>query len=395
MKINIVWHELRHIFRPGMLLLLFLFHTAFYLLFIQFHFDYFPNGRPALDEFKVHTEAVAAYGTRMDAQEFEAFKALYRGRVSEADLYIASEPRFAREGVAGYEQYRETGKPDFFELFRIVPEPDGSGSGYEAYTPEGNLFWELQARDYLIQRYEGWHAERSLSDSPDEDPLREKRKAVIMDYEEEGVLHSLFPGMVFDNFSQLAGYFAVSALIGIAFLLSPLWLRDRRNRLNDLQYSSAAGRSVYLCKLAAALLAAVLLFALQLAWLGYKYAGQGIGPFWETPVNSYFNSSLLWLNLTFGQYVALTLAAVFTLCLLAGLLSAVVSTFANNYAAVLACLIPVMLAFVLSGRRLMVSRLAELRILPALQPLLYAGSAAVMLLLIYAAWRRELGRDIA
>ena len=71
---RIIWNELKKIMTLKIMFLLVLVSIIFYQLFIMFDFEFFPNGRPAGDEFKVGEEMIVKYGQFMDEKEFDDFK---------------------------------------------------------------------------------------------------------------------------------------------------------------------------------------------------------------------------------------------------------------------------------------------------------------------------------
>ncbi len=56
---------------------------------LSFEIDYFPNGRPVLDEYNIGTQMIYDYGHGMDETEFEDFKNIYEEKLKEVDQWPA------------------------------------------------------------------------------------------------------------------------------------------------------------------------------------------------------------------------------------------------------------------------------------------------------------------
>ncbi len=67
-----------------MLLLLGVNGILFYFL-IEFEITNFPNGRPALDEYRIGIEMIEAYGPNMDAADLDDLQLRYEQQLEEAD----------------------------------------------------------------------------------------------------------------------------------------------------------------------------------------------------------------------------------------------------------------------------------------------------------------------
>lgn len=140
---RIIWNELKKILTWKIMLSLVIVSAVFYELFIMFDFEYFPNGRPAGDEFKVAEEMLVKYGDTLDEKELEDFKKIYDQRVQDATAYLKSNPEMEAAGLGTYENFKhaeleQDKKQD--QLHAQVMFEDGV-----------DVFWELQAREYLIE----------------------------------------------------------------------------------------------------------------------------------------------------------------------------------------------------------------------------------------------------
>ncbi len=103
---QIIINEIKKILNRKMILLLFLVNAILYFLLINFHIEYFPNGRPALDSYNIGIEMIEKYGTGMDEAEMADFKKTYDNQVKEADQLLQSRKEFRDVGIRSYEEFR-------------------------------------------------------------------------------------------------------------------------------------------------------------------------------------------------------------------------------------------------------------------------------------------------
>ncbi|GGN91873.1 hypothetical protein [Saccharibacillus kuerlensis] len=386
---RVILHEIRHIFRPGTLILLLAFNLLFYWMYLGFYFQHFPNGRPSMDTYDIQLKMVERFGSRMDAEEFQVFKAEYEQRKLVADERIAGDPEFAKYGFHNYEQYQtRAGENPFSELdehidFSLSSDPNTLGS----------LFWELQSREWMIEAYEGGgEAEliqwRALESSP---AVLETVQRRI----DDGSMTSIQSDTAVRYYLDVLQYSSLLALVSVLLITVPLFLRDRHNGLIQLQYASATGRRLFGKKIAAALCSAFLVLSVQLAVLAVLFSQKNIDVFYHIKLHSYLNFwPVSWFDLTFIQYIMLTIAAVYIVCLLAVLVTALLSSVVPNYMAIIGSLAMLVVVFVYWGRQPLITDLTTINYDRLTQPLLYGGLMLVISGTLIFRWRREKASDI-
>ena len=109
---RILWNEIKKILTWKMLLLLAVVNSILFFLLIAFYIEYFPNGRPGLDNYNVSLEVLEKYGMEMDEGEFADFKETYATEVKKVDDYLQIRKEFIDIGLLSYEDLRNYNPDD-------------------------------------------------------------------------------------------------------------------------------------------------------------------------------------------------------------------------------------------------------------------------------------------
>lgn len=378
---RIIWNELKKILTLKIVLLLVLVSAIFYQLFIMFDFEFFPNGRPSADTFKVGEEMMAKYGQFMDEKEFEDFKKVYEQRVEDATEYLQSQPDLVAAGMGSYEEFKnadlDQGERNS-ELHSKVMFEDGV-----------DVIWELQSREFLIDLYE--HPEWFGSYGMELTGEQSERVEALL---ESGNAYAIFIHDVFENYKNLSGNLAILIFISVMIIVTPLYMADRMNKMNLLQYSTKVGRRLFYKKLAAAFIAVVTVITVQLAVFFYLYRGNDTAPFMDKKVSSIFSFFISWWDLTFLQYILLTVLSMYIMGIAVLLLVAFISSTAPNYMTNIGLQIPLAAIFIAIGIEYLIKDLTSLQLPKAFLPvslgLLLAVSGGIFLL----KWRKERVADV-
>jgi hypothetical protein len=140
---SIFLHELRKIFNWRVLALLLPIGFIFYFMYIDFHFEHFPNGSEVYD-YTIHQQMVELYGNEMDARDRADFKERHEDRLAQADDYIANHPEAQALGVSTYE-----------EVWSAEPEHEGVWELSSQLMDEADgLFWYVQAERSVIAQFD-------------------------------------------------------------------------------------------------------------------------------------------------------------------------------------------------------------------------------------------------
>ncbi|MCM3759954.1 hypothetical protein M3212_04025 [Alkalihalobacillus oceani] len=373
---RIFLYELKKLFTWKIMLLLFIVACLFYQLFISFYFDHFPNGRPNGDSHLALIEMREDYGRFLDEEEFVHFQEKYEERVTEADQFLQARPEYVEAGMGTYADFRNRSGEGEYELSSRLLFDEGV-----------DLFWELQAREYIIERYSRIG---TLSNDYNEAQLAREQQLIA-----SGQITAIFSGEIFANYNSLITYTTVLILLSLMVLLTPVYLRDRRTRLVELQYTFKKGRPLLITKLFASLTASFLLITVYLAALFLLYRGNHTAMFLDAPVNSFFNYELIsWFDLTFRDYIALTIVAVYLLGFLFTLLIFFISSVVPNYISAVGVQVPLAFVSFSIGLDYLLEHLTTFWLPVYMQPLLYGCLITGAIILIVVRWRRERQADV-
>lgn len=325
---TIILNELKKIFNIKSILLLIIITLIMYFLFIEFNIVNFPNGRPALDIYNMFVDMKDSYGEFMDEEEFEDFKIKYEEAKKEADEYIQSREDFKQLGITNYDEFdsMDMSNNELEKLHRDV-----------VFLKKIDVFWELPWREEYIKVYEN-RDEFMLNNAKNK-----KQEVRIKEILNKGMETSVFNEVVFSNYNELIEPVAMTILISVMFMITPIFFRDNKDKINYLQYTSKTGRGIFKKKIIAGLLAVFIITTLQLMCFFVLYSTNNVSMFFNCNINSIYNIIISWYDLTFIQYIILTVVGVYILSFVFALISMVVSSIGQNYITLIGIQLPIAL----------------------------------------------------
>jgi hypothetical protein len=376
---RVIINEIKHIFNWKMALILVLFTAAFYYMFIIFDIQCFPNGTSNTYDYKIAVGMLKTYGRTMDTNEFKNFEQIYNQRVKVADSYIQSQSEFKQAGITTYKAFKNLD----------VSTPIYSKLSDKAFSKDNvSLFEKLQESENIISSYENMNNEKN------DLALTSAQKVRINEIISSGSLKSIFPSEIFENYNDLICYDAILIILCVIFMLGPVYLKDRRNNVNYMQYSSKTGRRIFKKKIASSILSAFILITLQFVLLFAVYSHNNTGMFFGSGIMSFYNGIYSWYNLTFLQYIIMTVAGVYVMGLCAALITLLASRLAPNYITLIGILIAIAFVFIKVLPTYMLTHLTTIALPQFLTPTVYAIVAAVAIVPFVMMWRHEKRIDI-
>lgn len=376
---QIFWNELKKILTWKILLLLVIVNSILFTLLIEFEIKYFPNGRPALDSYNIGIEMIEKYGINIDEEDFEDLRKIYEGEKLKADAYLQARPEFIDAGIDTYEKFINSNRENKVQ----------SELNYKVFHEDMvDLFWELQARASLIEFYEGKEAslEAYRSDA------NEQQKARYDVIGERG-LHQVYPGVVIDNFKRFIFNVAITIIISVALVVSPVFLKDRTRQLLGVQYTTKKGRSLYKTKALAGFVSTFLVITtLLFVYFGF-YSLNNTSMYFKVPIHM-FIAEYSWYDPTFFQYILLAVIAIYILGFVTALFAMSFSSIVPNYISLIGIQIPYMFLIISLGINYLVSGIISIYLPQWLVPTSYSVLLVVSILWIVRMWKRENKRDI-
>lgn len=383
---RIIFNEIKKVFNLKMIVLIMFISLIMYYLFISFNFEYFPNGRPEGDYYKISIQMIKDYGTSMDKKEFLNFKELYNKQIEQANKYFQARPEFVAAGITTYDKFNNMDKIDENDekLNKIYSKL------YSKVMFEDNvdMFWELETREQLIIDYEWIDGIVNTNTS-------RLNKNEIQRYNEiikNGSITSILPGAVFRNYNELIKSYAVLIVLSIIFMVSPIYIKDSLNKVNYLQYTSKTGRKIFKTKLVAALMSSFIIISVHLTCFSILYSHNKVGMFFNSSINSIFNGSLSWYNINFIQYIALTVVGIYVLGFAVTLIVTFVSRIAPNYITLIGMQVPI--TFIAITIIYLMEQLTIIRFPKYSHPVAYSILVLFGVVLMSLRWKKEKVADI-
>lgn len=335
---RIIANEIKKIFNPINLLIVGIVTFIIWFIFMFFYIEYFPNGQPGKQDYDSAVYMLNTYGTSMDKNEFNDFKKRRDEKVKEATKYLSSNKEYVDAGVSTYDDYQKIGemKPNTNEeskkLWDIYDEIVFKDNVY--------LFWELQALNSKIESYENKEKWTGLKDTwLTSDQIQRKKEVINSDD-----INSPLDSGIFGNYNSLLLWVNMLILISIAIMLSLIFMKDNKNKINYIQYSTKIGRKLFKKKIIAGLISTIIITTIQLGILFLIYKSNNTYMFWNCSINSVFIffGEVSWFNITFGQYIILSVVFTYILALAFSTITMLISSKVKNYITVIGAQIPIL-----------------------------------------------------
>jgi hypothetical protein len=335
---RIVFHEMRKIWNIRILGIIVLLCSLYYLLFMSFNIVYFPNGHSMTEEFEYSVELLNRYGPTLEEEEFIEFTTETREKlIAEMNGYIKSMPVFADAGIFSFEDYEKVReKPTNTEAERkAVWTLLGEECDYVRF--------KLQALDLISERYRNYpmYMLPRLISEAESYGKRETARLNFIEATEE--YRNIMDQYTYENSVEYFVALAVLSVLSVLVLVSPLITGDRAREIHLLQYTAKQGRKILRKQLTAIILSAFILTTLFVLIFGAIYSVNGTFVFWNSGITSFLNRTF-WIDITYGQYILLSVAMLYIICLGTATFAFLASRFSRNLIALILKLIPVFFA---------------------------------------------------
>jgi len=367
---HVLLHEIRKLFSWRMLLIVFLANLILYFLLIEFHITNFPNGRPSRDLYNIGVEMIDKYGTYMDEKEIENFINVYKAKVKEADAFLQSRKEFVDAHLDSYEKLRHLEFGD--ERMEL--------SNQIMFDENVDLFWKLQAREYIMEEIQT--RETYLASY-----LNEAKGAQKERYQEllERGRHGLYPSEAMSNYQDFISNVAIAIIISVIIIISPIFIKDRTSQMLELQYTTKKGRALFKTKVAAGVMAAIIVMTVLFAIYFSLYSLNHTSMFFNLPIYL-FTWFEFWYDVTFFQYIVITVLAIYILGMVFALFSMFFSNRMANYVSLIGIQIPFIIALIAVLIPYLVRRLMDLDIPKWIAPTSYTVMALSSVILVVLLW---------
>ncbi|MFC4401961.1 hypothetical protein [Gracilibacillus xinjiangensis] len=329
---KIIIYEIKKLFHWKVVTLVLLLSFFFYQFFMEFEFTHFPNGRPTTDHFLIAKDMIADYGNEMDETEFKDFKLTYQKEIEKADDYLKSREDSVALGIKTYEQFqaRDWDDEGVSELSSRILFEEGV-----------DIFWELQAREGIIERYEQREEDFYRVTGHIHDKVWKQKMA------EEKNYNSILPISVVENYNNLIKMVAIWVVVSVMIITGRVFIVDQKNSVLLIQYTSETGRRIFQKKVIASVISTLLITTVYLVAFFSMYRTNKTAEFFQSRVWSYDNFFYLsWFNINFFQFIILTVIGIYILALVAGMLSTILSRYMSNYITLIGSQVPIVILLV-------------------------------------------------
>ncbi|WP_419394004.1 hypothetical protein [Cytobacillus praedii] len=329
---RIIIEEMKKIFHPVMLLICLLINLLMYYIFIDFDISVFPNGRPATDMYNIGIEMVDKYGHELDENELKDFTKVLQQEIKKADKYIQADKEFSNLGITSYREFIDMRKEN-----QENPEIELLSSKI-MFDKEIDLFWEIPQRENVIEKMEFVNERYGYSDLVQLPTSKQDQR--IQEIIQSGKVNAIFPSYPVEyNFQTISQSIAITILVSVIFMISPIFIRDYKNNMFGLQYSSKIGRGLVLKKVTAGMLATFIITTFLIIVYYGLYSTNDIGMFLESEINS-FMGTVYWYDFSFLQLIIMTILLTYVITLSLSLLAIFVSSICKNYISIIGIQLP-------------------------------------------------------
>lgn len=379
---NIIFNEIKKIYRPVNVAIITLITAVIWFLFMTFNVENFPNGSDKYI-YDVSVKILNEYGTSMDKEEFEDLKKYREKRAKEASEYLLTKDVFVKSGLSNYDEFVNRAENKSIEKLDEL---------YSNIMFEENnyLFWELQELDYAIDRYENkdfWIGLGGL----DENQAQKQRHESIRN---SNATYSPLNFRVMENYHALIFGITLLILICVPILVIPIFINDNKNKVNYIQYSSKTGRKLFEKKIVASIVASFVLATAQLGILFVVYKANNTYMFWDCSINSAISGIASWYDITFGQYIILSVVLNYIVAFITCMISIFVSSKASTYISAIGIQIPILFTFGIWLNNIGMKYLTTTFYQKYSLQIIYLGLVILSLFMIFRRIKKEIIADV-
>ncbi|MGG3890966.1 hypothetical protein [Metabacillus fastidiosus] len=320
-----------------------------------------------------------SFGKTMDEKEYESFKNSYNERILEANKYLQSKEKAVNLGITTYSDLVQ--RDDENEKLNNLR--------YKIFHEEGvNVFWEIQAQNHMLESY---NYKDDQNYGSNDFFITKDTKDRLKEIANNG---SYFSSLIFDNYNELIKYTVFLIILSIAIMISPLFIKDKQNKLVYLQYSSKIGRNLFKKKLSGALIASFLLITGQLTIFFILYSTNDTHIFSDMNVSSFYSGFTSWFDITFGEYIIITIALTYLLGFIFTIITAFLSSIVPNYLTIIGIQVPIMFVTFTYALKYFIERLTEITLPSYFLHISYTILVFVIISMIVIKWKKEKKIDI-
>lgn len=379
---KLIWNEIKKIINIKVLLLLGIITVMYFLLFLNI--DLYPNGYPATTNCELSKDLIQRVGVSVEPEERVVLDEVYDEWVPIWNQMILEDKEFCETyGIDSWETFIER----WSELSNVVSEYNRQvQSGvltndeleqkveYQTYVALENRRNELffnshkdeafmyQSIEYIKDIYDNF-GDFNLSEEDWKEYWTKEQEyyleaGITQTKQYEGRLKeiytrdglSLLPEETVQYFTKKLPYFAILLAISCLVVIVPFLVKDRLSHMESLLLTTKVGRTLIKKQGIAVFLSSTFLCLLQAIVFYTVLHIHEIAPFHNCLMTSIITITW-WFDLTFLQYMLVTIAMAICFGVATGMIAFVVSKLSSNYVTSIAYSIPIGILFVLFCRK--------------------------------------------
>ena len=322
---RLLLQEIKKIWNPVIVIIIMAFGLIYYVLFSGFYIQYYVNGSDDQAVFDLTAEWSQKYGNTLEYTEYEEIAQQLEDEKLQFADQLKDIPLAVENSIKTYEEFRAFENDYYDRTSDGKVEPDTERTKWTIIN--NSNFFRIQGIEQTIQYYK-LKSEGDLSDFFNGDHTDAEAERLI-ELNQSAVKFGYIPPGILDSTTGLTISFMIWVIISVIILLSPTIVRDRLNRMQNLQFSSFIGRSILLAQIKASLVSAAILTVLNCLIYGVLLISKGALVLKDFYLYSY--SYVPWFDWTYGTYLLVLASMALIIGVMTGGFTVFLSRYSRNY----------------------------------------------------------------
>jgi len=322
---RLLLQEMKKIWNPVIVIIIMVFGLIYYVLFSSFYIQYYINGSENQAAFDLASEWSQKYENTLEYDEYEEIvQQLEDEKLQFADQ-LKDIPLAVDNSITTYEEFRAFENEYFDRISDGKVEPDTERTKWTIIN-NSNLF-RIQSIEQTIRDYK-LKSEHNLSDffNGEHTDAEEER---LIELNQSAIKFGYIPSGILDSTTGLTISFMIWVMISVIILLSPTIVRDRLNRIQNLQFSSFTGRKILFAQIKASLASAAILTVLNCLIYGVLLISKGALVLKDFYL--YSHDYVPWFDWTYGTYLLVLAGMALIVGMMTGGFTVFLSRYSRNY----------------------------------------------------------------
>lgn len=322
---RLLLQELKKIWNPVIVIIIMVFGLIYYVLFSSFYIQYYINGSENQAAFDLASEWSQKYENTLEYDEYEEIvQQLEDEKLQFADQ-LKDIPLAVDNSITTYEEFRAFENEYFDRISDGKVEPDTERTKWTIIN-NSNLF-RIQSIEQTIRDYK-LKLEHNLSDFFNGEHTDAEAERLI-ELNQSAIKFGYIPSGILDSTTGLTISFMFWVMISVIILLSPTIVRDRLNRIQNLQFSSFTGRKILFAQIKASLASAAILTVLNCLIYGVLLISKGALVLKDFYL--YSHEYVPWFDWTYGTYLLVLAGMALIVGMMTGGFTVFLSRYSRNY----------------------------------------------------------------